>query len=494
SQRLLGLVDQLLDLARHDAGQLRLKVRRGDLAALLRQRVESFLPLAERCRVELSLRLQEGRAELYFDAAELEKVFDNLLSNALKFTPPGGRVDVALTAPPGSGRVEVTVEDSGPGIPADQVDRVFDRFYQVESADRRPSPGVGLGLALARHLVELHGGSIAAASREGKGARFTVTLRRGRDHFPAELLDETAPPAAAPAEAPDQAPVRSRALPTPLPPLPEPGRIQPAPDDERMTVLVVDDNADIRAYIRRHLEPGYRVVEAADGAEALAQARRSVPDLVVSDIMMPGLDGHALFRALRLEPELELVPVILLTAKASPESRLQGLREGADDYLLKPFDPWELKARVDNLIASRRRLAERLTGVPQPLRAREIEATAAATPAATPADEAFVARAQAVIEERLGDPELTVEALAAALRCDRSYLLRKLRALTGESPSDLIRSLRLQRAEQLLKTGAGTVGEIAYAVGFKSVAHFSNAFHQRYGERPSAFALRHRSR
>jgi DNA-binding response OmpR family regulator len=396
-------------------------------------------------------------------------------------------VKVALTAPHGfgaEGTVEVTVHDTGPGIPADQADRVFDRFYQVESGDRRPSPGVGLGLALARHLVELHGGSIAVADREGEGACFTVTLRRGRDHFPPELVDEAVPPAGAPAKSPS--------LPTPLPPAPEPGRAESGPaefGDERMTVLVVDDNADIRSYVRRHLEPGYRVVEAADGAEALTQARRAIPDLVVSDIMMPGLDGHALFRALREDPELDLVPVILLTAQASPESRLQGLREGADDYLIKPFDPRELKARVDSLIASRRRLAERLAaggGGPRPLRAAEVEAL--------PADRSLLERAQAVIEERLGDPELTVEALAAALHCDRSYLLRKLRALTGESPSDLIRSLRLQRAEQLLKAGAGTVGEIAYAVGFKSVAHFSNAFHQRYGERPSAFALRHRSR
>jgi CheY-like chemotaxis protein len=256
----------------------------------------------------------------------------------------------------------------------------------------------------------------------------------------------------------------------------------PGAGDDRTTVLVVDDNAEMRAYVRRHLEPDYRVVEAADGAQGLEEARRLTPDLVVSDVMMPGLDGNALFRALREDPELDFVPVVLLTAKASAESRIQGLRNGVDDYLVKPFDPRELKARVDNLIASRRRLKERLDGIPpRPLRATEV--------AVVPADEAFLA-----VEERLGDPDLSVEGLAEALRCDRSYLLRKLRALTGETPSGLIRSLRLQRAEQLLRAGAGTVSEIAATVGFKSVAHFSNAFQERYGERPSAFAARHRGR
>jgi YesN/AraC family two-component response regulator len=231
-------------------------------------------------------------------------------------------------------------------------------------------------------------------------------------------------------------------------------------------------------------------VEAANGAEGLEMARVFVPDLVVSDVMMPGLDGNALFRSLRDDPELELVPVILLTARASTESRIQGLRQGVDDYMVKPFDPRELRARVDNLIASRRRLLERLsqsppTSPPVPLKASAVEVL--------PADQAFVARAQALIEERLGDPELSVESLAETMGCDRSHLLRRLRALTGETPSGLIRSLRLQRAEQLLRAGSGAVSEIAYAVGFKSVAHFSNAFHEQYGERPSAFAARHRS-
>jgi signal transduction histidine kinase/DNA-binding response OmpR family regulator len=481
ARRLLSLVDQLLDVARLDAGRLRLRLRRGDLAAAVRQRVEAFLPLAERQGIELSLGAPSEPVEVWFDEVQIEKVLDNLLGNALKFTPRGGVVHVEVS-PLDDGRVSVSVQDSGPGIPADQLERVFERFYQVEATARRRWPGAGIGLALARQLVEMHRGTITAESAGGEGARFTVTLRRGREHLPAELLDGAEPER-------ERRPAGSAPVPTATPhePLRSVEVVALERDVDRTTVLVVDDNPEVRAYIRRHLEPDYRVVEAAGGAEGLERARQLVPDLVVSDVMMPGLDGNALFRSLREDPELEFVPVVLLTAKASAESRIQGLREGVDDYIVKPFDPRELRARVDNLIAARKRLLARFEAAPpRALKVSEVSVT--------PADEAFLARVQAAVEERLGDSELSVEGLAEALACDRSYLLRKLRSLADETPSGLIRSLRLQRAEQLLRAGAGAVSEIAYAVGFKSVAHFSNAFQERYGERPSAFAARHRPR
>jgi len=486
AQRLLGMVDQLLDIAKVDAGRLRLAPRRGDLRELVRRCVESFLPLAERRGIDLALEAPGTPVEVWFDEEQLEKVFGNLLANALKFTPTGGTVRVAIQARPEADRVEVTVQDNGPGIPADQLERVFERFHQVAQQappTGRQAPGAGIGLALARQLVELHQGSIVARNVEdsgkSRGARFTVTLLRGVGHFPADLLADLA------TDGEPTAPGRPFTPPLALELAASPRDPGTGPEDDRTTVLVVDDNAEIRAYVRRHLEPTYRVLEAADGTTGLDRARRLQPDLVISDVMMPGLDGNALFRALREDAEMELIPVILLTAKASAESRLEGLRDGVDDYLVKPFDPRELRARVDNLIAARKRLEAHFEGdPPRPLHVSEVDVT--------PADEAFLSRVQATIEARLGDTELTVESLAAALACDRSYLLRKLRALTGETPSDLIRSFRLQRAEQLLRAGAGAVSEIAYSVGFKSVSHFSNAFQDRYGERPSAFAARHR--
>jgi signal transduction histidine kinase/ligand-binding sensor domain-containing protein/DNA-binding response OmpR family regulator len=504
AQRLLGLVDQLLDVVRINAGRLDLQLRRGDLAAVVRQRVEAFLPLAERRGIELSLAAPAERVGAWFDEVQIEKVLDNLLGNALKFTPRGGHVSVAFSQPSVAGQVGVSVRDSGPGIPAGQLERIFERFYQVEATARRRWPGAGIGLALARQLADLHGGAITVESAEGEGACFTVCLWREDQRLPEGLAGRVVEPAVdeegtrGGERRPAGTPTRPLALPAETPDEPQrpyglaefdrQRQVGDEADDERTTVLVVDDHQDVRAYIRRHLEPEYRVVEAADGLAGLEAARRRVPDLVVSDVMMPGLDGNALLRKLREDPELEFVPVVLLTARASPESRIQGFREGVDDYLVKPFDPRELKARVANLIASRKRWMARFEGFeskPQALRVSEINVTSA--------DKAFLARVQGAIEERLGDSELTVENLAEALACDRSYLLRKLRSLTGETPSGLIRSLRLQRAEQLLRAGAGSVSEVAYGVGFKSVAHFSNAFQEQFGERPSAFAARHRS-
>jgi signal transduction histidine kinase/ligand-binding sensor domain-containing protein/DNA-binding response OmpR family regulator len=479
--RLLNLVDQLLQIAKLDAGRFALKLQRGDLEQHLRRRVENFVPLAERLGVHLEARLPKGSPPWTFDPQELAKVFDNLLSNALKFTPRGGAVRVSLEileeSEPGreAREARIAVEDEGPGIPTDQRERIFDRFQQGTGED--PKPGFGLGLALARQLTELHGGTLTVADSSGprkNGARFVVTL-------PETCVEEAGAVVEAVASSPSVA----------TPRLPDPAAAEPAaahrsPDadpTERATLLVVDDNADIRAYLRRHLESRYEVVEAVDGMEGLREARGLQPDLIISDVMMPGLDGNDLLRTLRRDARLMLVPVILVTAKASKESRLAALREGVDDYLIKPFDPRELLARVENLLLVRRRLLEHIRPPRGPLRVSEIEIT--------PADEAFLERVRLLVEENLGE-ELTVEGLAGLLGCDRSYLLRKLRTLTGETPSELIRSFRLQRAEQLLKARAGAVTDVAYAVGFKTVAHFSNAFLDRYGERPSVFVERQR--
>ena len=494
--RLLTLVDQLLETARLDAGRVSLNLRRDDPAAFLRRRVESFLLLAERRGITLQSRLPEEPVTLSFDTDALTKVVDNLLVNALDFAPPGGHVEVMLDLPMPK-TVRLCVSDDGPGIPTDQLELVFERFHQVEGAreaahDRR---GTGLGLALARRLVELHGGTLRAEERTPHGVIFTALLpisatepipsAEAEIESTARIPDTRVPrapvvavtskvtpnttPDAAPAGAPDVAPIHPR----------------PQGPEEQALILIVDDHAEIRAYLRRHLEPAYRVCEAADGREALRRARDERPDLVVSDIMMPELDGNAFFRALRADNELDMVPVVLVTAKASPESRLEALDEGVDDYLVKPFDPRELRARIDNLIAGRHRLRERLAEVPRGLVVSEIEAA--------PADQAFLERVHRIIEARLGDYDLSVAELAATLGCDRTYLLRKLRELVDESPSGLIRSMRLQRGEQLLVAKAGTVSEIAYQVGFKTVSHFSNAFLERYGERPKAYAARRTS-
>ncbi len=242
---------------------------------------------------------------------------------------------------------------------------------------------------------------------------------------------------------------------------------------------MVDDNADVREYIRGHLERRYRVVEAADGVEGLASAERLIPDLVISDVMMPEMDGYELCRSLRANPETDFLPVILLTAKADTEHKVAGLTEGADDYVVKPFEMDELEARVANLIASRRRLRERFGGERLELHAKAAEVTSA--------DTVYLDRVRSVIEQNLGDESFGVAQLAQAVGQDRSHLYRRIHTLLDETPSNLLRRLRLERASQLLAGQAGTVAEIAYAVGFNSVSYFCKCFREKHGVTPSGF-------
>jgi DNA-binding response OmpR family regulator len=375
----------------------------------------------------------------------------NLLGNALKFTPPGGRVGITLRA--GETEVEVAIRDSGPGLSAAVRERLFERFY---SAGESPvQAGSGIGLSLARDLTERHDGRILVASEEGQGSTFTVVLPRSK----AVAVGPDAPMAAAP-------------------PTPEIEEIAgpEAEGDDRTTVLVVDDHPEVRAWIRGHLAPRYRVLEAANGREALATARRGTPDLVVSDVMMPEMDGYDLVRALRADPELEAVPVVLLTARGSDESRIEGLRRGADVYLTKPFSSQVLVTQVDSLIAQRQRLRARAA---PPVEVDE---------ASLSADERYLRKVRAAIEAQLHDPAFGVQELADAVGQDRAHLFRRVKQLTGDAPSNLLRVARLERAATMLTRRVGTVGEIAYAVGFNGISHFSKSFRDQYGVTPTAWA------
>ncbi|GJG87809.1 hybrid sensor histidine kinase/response regulator [Gemmatimonadetes bacterium T265] len=472
ARRLLRLVNQILDVAKLEAGQMRLAPRPMDLGGFVRGVAGAFESAAERRAITLEVDTPPGDVlRGAFDPDAVEKILTNLLSNAVKFTPEGGRVTVALARDGDAARLRVA--DTGRGFDADQLAHVFERFWQVDESAARTQPGTGIGLSLVKELVELHGGTITVASDgPGTGAAFTV------------LLPLAADPAALDAE-----------------PAPEPVRVGPGaptvefdggdtaavaaatagngPGADVPTLLVVDDSADLRAYVRDQFAGRFRVLEAGDGAAGVELARRHLPDVVLSDVMMPGTDGHALLRALRASPETDFLPVLLLTAQAEDEQRIAGLERGADDYLVKPFDARELRARVENVIASRRRLRERLgrAGVELPTPA----------PGLVPADRALVDRIRSAIEANLGDPEFGVAELAKAVAVERSHLFRRTREMLDATPSELLRRARLERAAQLLREGAGSVAEVAYAVGFQSVSHFSQSFREAHGVSPSQY-------
>ena len=483
ARRLMRLINQILDVSRLEAGRLRVHARPYDLAAFLRELVQAFSPLAERKRITLSFEAEPETVTVYFDADQMEKVFGNLLSNALKFTPEDGAVRVTVRED--AGRAVVRVADTGPGIAPDDLAHVFDRFYQTGESDSKLQPGTGIGLSLVKELVELHGGSIGAESAVGRGSVFVVRLPKGKGHLAPEQVAAAEAFEAEPEEAEERL-VRYADLPEPRSegaPAEEVSEEEAeagnAPGDDVPLVLVVDDNAELRAFVRRHLEPDYRVAEAEDGAAALALARQCVPDLIVSDVMMPGLDGDALCRAVKTDPEIDFVPVILLTARASMAGKLQGLEEGADDYLTKPFEMRELLTRVRNLIEQRRRLRARWEGDGAALRL--------AAPEVTPSDEAFLGAVLAAIEAGMADETFSVARLAEAVGQSRVNLHRKLKQLSGKTPSEWILMLRLERAAALLSGGAGSVSEVAYGVGFKSVSYFCKCFRERYGVTPARY-------
>jgi signal transduction histidine kinase/ligand-binding sensor domain-containing protein/DNA-binding response OmpR family regulator len=469
--RVLDLINEILALARAESGRETLHARRIDLGPFVTSVARTFLPLAERKAIAYETQGPAEQVIVYADPGHLDRALSNLLSNAFKFTPDGGAVRVTVSADDATARV--VVRDSGPGIPAAELNRIFDRFHRAKTAGTQP--GTGIGLALARELVSLHGGSIAAESEEGFGSTFTVTLRKGRAHLtPEQVIDDGAAIAETQRTSPFAITAESPAAETP-------GE-KPEADVDVTTVLVVDDNAEVRRYVKQHLTPYYRVLEAVNGEQGLDTARRMLPDLVLSDVMMPGMDGYALCRALKSDPDTDFIPVILLTARAEAEDRLAGLTEQADDYLTKPFDVRELLARIGNIIVTRRRLQERFAGTRLTIHAAPVEVEHE--------DRKFIERVRLAIEARLADEDLSVERLASDVGQSRGNLHRKLRELVGESPSDLIRRMRLERAAQMLESGAGSVAEVAYSVGFKSVAHFSNAFNEQHGVRPSAWRER----
>jgi len=472
SRRLLRLVNQILDVAKLEAGQMKLRARRQDLVTFARGVAAAFGQIAAQNHIAFVVVAPPEPIDVWFDSDALEKVLGNLLSNAFKFTPDGGRIALHVETEGSIARVKVI--DSGPGIPPEHLAHVFERFYQVDESSTRAQPGTGIGLALAKELVELHGGSIAVDG--AGGATFTVTLSLGRAHLRDDQI----------VFGPEGSLARTDELEIDHA-IAGNGETETRGADgaaDVTTLLIVDDSADLRAYIRSHFESRYRILEAGDGEDGIERAKSLLPDLVISDVMMPGIDGNVLCRTLKSDPETDFIPIILLTALASTDDRVTGLGGGADDYLAKPFEMRELEARVENLITTRRRLRERFAaeGVEIPASPQQ--------PTLGSADQAFVDRLHATIAAHLTDPEFGVAELAEHVFLDRSHLFRRTRELVGETPSDLIRRVRLERAAQLLTEGAGNVAEVAYAVGFQSLSHFSRSFREAHGVSPSGYRAR----
>lgn len=512
ARRLLGLINQLLDLSKLESGKMKLQTTAIDLVHFLKAILEPFQLAASGLRSELIFDCPKDSITLYIDPEKVEKIITNLLSNALKFTPAGGTITVSVGLDPGpasqnedshpaggaeqsgdsplcGGHVIIAVKDTGSGIPEDQLPHIFERFYQAGQTVEHRRKGSGIGLALVKELVELHHGDIAIDSRRGEESGTELTLRfpLGKAHLsPAEISGDDSISSYEPAVTSllPAAEVEAEVM-------PEAGEQaanevgNPAVDrflegekEEKNIILIVEDNADLRYYIRTALEPGYVVEEAGDGKEGIEKAQSFIPDLIISDIMMPEKDGYELCRVIKQDVATSHIPVILLTAKSGEEDILQGLETGADDYITKPFSTKLLCARIKNIIDLRRQLQQGLSRemIFRPSRMR-----------LSKVDKEFLRDLQKAMDKELSDPDLNVEGLSKQLYMSRTTLYRKIQALSGDSPTDFIRAYRLKRALKMLKSGYDSVTEVAFEVGFASRAYFTKCFKEKFDRLPSDY-------
>jgi signal transduction histidine kinase/AraC-like DNA-binding protein len=473
AQRLLNLINQLLELSKFDSGTVKLNASPRDIVSFSKGLAASFELLTARKDQELTFRSTAEEIVAYFDATRMEEILCNLLINAVKFTPAGGAITLSADRQPlespgfPHGYAALEISDTGPGIPPGQLAKIFDRFYYSENIHEHNQKGAGIGLSIARELVELHHGTIDVQSREGEnsGSRFTLRIPLGKDHLkPHEIVE--------PCQAPS-----IHLLEEELNAAEEESVSEPF-TGEKEIILVVEDSADVCRYIRGALEPQYKVIAAGDGLEGIETALQVIPDLVISDIMMPRANGYQLCKTLKQDKNTSHIPIILLTAKASEENILEGLAAGADDYVTKPFSTRILCARIKNLID--------LRGQIQQNHRREMTLRPAKTDISS-LDREFFKDLHQVIESNLGDPDFNVDLLAKKLYMGRTTVYRKLQALCGENPTGYIRSYRLKRAAQLLKNGAVSVTEVAFDVGFNSRTYFTRCFKEMFQQLPSDF-------
>lgn len=481
ANRLLSLVNQLLDLSKLEGNKMILEICESDVMKHLYSIAESFTSMAEARSINFQFKTDKKELISYFDPDKIEKIATNILSNAFKFTPAGGEIDFSAsyhydetTEKPLS--LEFTVKDNGPGIPEKSLEKIFDRFYQAEETMGTENIGTGLGLTLSLELARLMHGDIKVMSRPKSGTAFTVIIPLGKGHLQeSEYLEIR--------DVPDSISVNKDPLKGYLN-TDSDEREQGNEEKGKPVILIVDDNRDMRNHLVDNLDSLYSVRTAVDGIAGLKKAVETIPDLIVTDLMMPKMDGIEFCRLLKENEVTCHIPVIMLTARDTLDDKLTGLQTGADDYIPKPFIMPELKARIANLINQRLHLRERF--------GREITLQPGKV-TVTSADEKFLNKAMSVIEERMKDEEFILDEFQKAMNLSRSTLFRKIAALTGQSPTEFIRTIRLKRAAELIRQNFGNISEVSGEVGFNNISYFNRSFKKLYGVSPREFAMKEKN-
>lgn len=477
ANKLNFLVDELLDISKIESGEMKLNACPTNIVSAVKESAMAFYSIAERKKITFNINSEEEEIITYVDTVKFDKILNNLLSNAFKFTAKMGSVEVKInsTVKPTpvlindeikNGYAVISVSDTGIGISADQMDKIFNRFYQVDSCHEREYGGTGIGLSLTKELIELHKGKIEVESEEGKGSTFKLFFPLGKSHLkPEEVCEGDFKKEKVNLEF-EESEKKESLLTKDIKHSNKPG------------LLIVEDNPDVRKFIIDILHFYYEIFEAKDGKEGLEKAVDIIPDLIIMDIMMPEMDGFQLCSKIKNDSRTSHIPVIMLTAKATIQDKILGLDSGADDYIMKPFDASELKARIKNLLDQRKRMHEhfRKYGL-MDVDEKRIRFL----------DQKFLQNAIDIVSKSISDPSFNVEVLAEKLSVSRSLLLKKTDALFGETPSDLIRRIRLNKAAGLLEKRIGNISEIALEVGFLNPSYFSECFKKQFGVSPSQY-------
>lgn len=466
ARRLLALVNQLLDFRKLEMQELRLYPSHGDIVSFVKEISLSFTDMAGARHIQFGFSKEIDTLQISFDPDKLERILFNLLSNAFKFTPEHGTIQVMVGMQSGNSDsrqanyVSIKVKDSGIGIPPEDQERIFERFFQHDVPGSILNQGSGIGLAISKEFVRLHQGTITVESEPGTGTCFTVLL-----------------PVQVPVTEPVTA-VREEMLAeaTAEDPVDQPGKSP----RKKPVILIVDDNEDIRFYLKDNLRRNYTVLEAVHGAEGWEKTKKHQPDLVVSDVMMPVMDGMELCRTIKHDKQTSHIAVILLTARSAAEPKLEAFQAGANDYVTKPFSFEMLQSRIRNLLAQQEAMRK--------LFQKQVEVNPSEI-SITSVDEQFIRQSIETVEKNISNPEFSVEDLSRALHMSRVALYKKLLALTGKSPLDFIKTIRLKRAAQLLEKSQFTIAEIAYEVGFNNPKYFARTFKKEFGLLPSEYAV-----
>ncbi len=469
--RLLRLVNQLMDFRKIDSAQMKLRASENDLILFVRNIMGTYGNTAQKRNIDFQMLTRLERLSVWFDVNMMDKVLFNLFSNAFKFTPDGGKIYLTISVDEFENKVNIAVEDNGLGMTAEEVTHVFEPFYQGEE---RQLAGTGLGLSLSKSLVELHSGSLVVKSSKNKGSRFTITLPLGREYLRDEQVVQTGVQHDSDHEFINAPGVREQ----------EESNVVGNATASRQ-ILIIEDNEDLQYFLKRKLSATYQVIQAMDGNTALQKAFDFTPDLIICDVILPGLDGLEITRTLKSDLRTSHIPVVLLSARSTVEQQIEGTETGADSYVIKPFNIHFLLAKIRSLLMNRQVLRESygssLVTFSAPQRdVRLPEST-------NPVDRDFLHKFTVYIEEHYGQQDFQVSDLCQEFGLSRSQLYRKVVALLGESISDYIQGVRLKKAEELLMEGKLSVAEIAYMVGYSAPDYFSTVFRSKYDMVPSQF-------